>query len=205
MPMILLPDYGWSGGIPERVDSMSVSRAGQKVISIVESADPVWNMNMVSVNLSRPQWADMVALKTEAGNGVRTVLYTLPRGIAVPQTYWLDPENSILDDTGLLGLVTDGFFISISSVTSGLVLKRGDWIGLKSGDYRSLHMVMADAVATGGGIDLRVEPAIPPYIAAGATVDFRNPKLNTRVLPGSFQIGNEYAPVASFTLVEVPK
>lgn len=205
MTVIILPNYGWSSGIPERFDSVSVSRTGKRAMSFVEYADPTWQMSMASANLTRPQWSDLRALKVDAGNGLRTVLYTVPQGISVPQAYWEDRGNAILDDTGLLGVVTDGFLMAVSSVTSGLALTRGDYIGLKSGDYRSLHMVMENAVATGGGIDLRVEPAVPPYIADGATVAFKNPSLNTRILPGSFEIGNEYAPVASFTLVEVPK
>ncbi|XUY27951.1 hypothetical protein RMR21_006260 [Agrobacterium sp. rho-8.1] len=47
--------------------------------------------------------------------------------------------------------------------------------------------------------------AIPSYIAAGAVFRCKDPRLNTRIIPGSVQVADGQMPVARFQLMEVPK
>lgn len=205
MPAISLPDVGFSKGMPRLVRGVSVSRTGQRAIAAFEHTDPFWQIDMTTVALSRAQVMLLEGLDAEAGDALTAIRYTVPRMMNVPQAYWADRDNAALSNDGNLMSVTNGYTVALNSVTNGLQLKRGDLFSLASGDYRSLHRVLVDATAASSAITLSVEPAVPSYITPGAVAKFKAPELNTRMLPGSFQIGDEYAPAASFTLVEVPK
>lgn len=202
--MIDLPDVPYVKGFPQIVRSTSVSRAGKRALSFVEYADPFWQANVETATLDSAKARLIQAFIDEAGAGTETVLFAL-RKLPVPQAYENDPTNPALSNAGSLVSVTDGFTVAIGSVDNGLDLRRGDMISLKSGDYRSLHRIMTGAVAASNAISLIVEPHVPTYIAPGAVVMFRDLELNMRVLPGSGTITDDYLPVASFTLVEVPK
>lgn len=202
--MIDLPVVPYVKGLPQIVRSTSAARSGQRAMAFVEFADPVWRIDVETGPLEAVDALTVQAFLDEAGAGTRTVLFA-PKYLKVPQAYWADNANPALSNTGSLVSVTDGFMIAVGSVTNGLDLRRGDLVSLKSGDYRSLHRVMIGAVASAGSISLTVEPAVPAYIVPGAEVRFRDLELNVRMLPGSGAISDDYLPVASFTLVEVPK
>ena len=131
-------------------------------------------------------------------------MYT-PKHISLPRAYWGNAGAAALANEGALATVTNGFTVAINSVENGLTLMPGDLFSLKTGEYRSLHRVTVGAVAAGNAITVTVEPAVPPYITAGAVAKWKDPELNCRVLPESFDIPDEFFPAASFTLVEVPK
>ncbi len=83
-------------------------------------------------------------------------------------------------------------------------MTKGDLISLTSAVYHSLHRVTANATA-GATITLPVEPPVPSYIANGATVRFKDPVLNTRIVPGSTEVEDGVMPTAKFQLIEVPR
>lgn len=199
-----LPSVGYVRGTPQLVRHSSVSRAGNRVISVVEWADPYWSIEVETAPLYLADQRLLNAFEAEYGAGTKTLLWTSP-GLAVPILYEGDQSNAALSNDGNLVSVTGGTSLSINSVTTGLALKRGDLISLATGDYRSLHTVMADATASGSAVTLVVQPFVPGYITAGAVVKFKNPEMKVRMLPGSFQMGDDYLAAASFTLVEVPK
>lgn len=202
--MIDLPVVPYVKGLPQIVRSTSAARSGQRAMAFVEFADPFWQIMVETSPLNADDAAAVQAFLDEAGAGTKTVLFA-PTYMKVPQAYWADKGNPAVSNTGSLVSVTDGFSLSIGSVTNGLDLRRGDLISLKSGDYRSMHRVIVGAVASSSAIALTVEPAVPGYIAPGAEVRFRDLELNTRILPGSGSMPDDYLPAASFTLVEVPK
>lgn len=204
MAAIALPAVGWQLAYPTLVDSVSVSRAGNRAISFVETADPFWQIPMVTEALSASQLALVEAFRDETRLGRRTVLYT-PKHVCVPQAYWGNASAPALANLGIVSGVTNGFTVAFDSVDNGLTLMRGDLISLATGDYRALCRIRTGAVAVGNAMTVTVDPAVPGYISAGATVRFKDTELNCRVLPGSFSIPDEFNPVASFTLVEVPK
>jgi hypothetical protein len=204
MTVIALPNVGYQLTYPKLIDSVSISRTGNRAISFVETADPFWQVAMATEALSAADLALVEAFGDETRTGRKTVLYT-PKHSCLPQAYWGNPGAAALANTGNLVSVTNGFTIAINSVDNGLTLMRGDLISLTTGDYHSLHRVQVGAVAALNAMSLTVEPFVPGYIAAGAIVRFKNPVLNTRVLPGSFSIPDEFHPAATFTLVEVPK
>ncbi|WAX93200.1 hypothetical protein N7E70_015995 [Aminobacter sp. NyZ550] len=173
-------------------------------MAFVEYADPVWQIVMRTVSLKAGPRLLVEAFRDATRGGQQTVLYR-PRHMCIPQAYWGDAGNAVLSNEGSLVSVTEGRQLAINSVTNGLTLGAGDLISLATGDYRSLHRIQTGGVAASSSISVTVEPPVPGYIAAGAVVKFKDPELNMRVVPGSFSIPDELMPVASFTLVEVPK
>lgn len=204
MAAIPLPAVGWQLTYPVLVDSVSVSRAGNRAISFVETADPFWQIPMVTEALSAQQLALVEAFRDETRLGRLSVLYT-PKHVCVPQAYWGNPNAAALANLGFVASITNGFTVAIGGVDNGLTLMRGDLISLATGNYRALCRIRAGAVAAANAMTIAVDPPVPGYISVGAAVRFKDPELNCRVLPGSFSIPDEFNPVASFTLVEVPQ
>ncbi len=201
-----LPNVGHQSGLPRLVRSVSVSRASKRLIAVIETADPFWQIDIMTASLDQVEWMQFAAFHTEYGDGMKTILWTPPLHISVPQYYWEDRANAALSNNGNLVSVTGGFNLAINSVANGLRLRRGDLISLATGDYRSLHRVMDDEViAADNELELRVEPAVPPYIEEDAIVRFKDPELNVRLLPDSFEMPDQWRTTAQFTLVEVPK
>ncbi|WP_318761841.1 hypothetical protein [Aminobacter niigataensis] len=204
MAAIALPDVGYQVAYPQLVESVSMARAGNRAMAFVEFADPTWQITMRTVPLKAGPRLAVEAFRDATRGGLQTVRYS-PTHMCIPRAYWGDADNPALDDSGNLVSITDGRVLAVSSVSNGLTLGAGDLISLATGDYRSLHRIQSGGVAASSAISVTVEPPVPGYIAAGAVVKFKAPELNMRVLPGSFSIPDELFPVASFTLVEVPK
>ncbi len=203
--VVSLPSVKFRRHRPELVDSVSVSRTGNRLVSVVEYADPFWRAEMQTVPLSYVELAAVEAFLAHVRNGERTVLYT-PYHPRVPQAYWGSPSSAVLDNTGVVTAITDGFAVAFNSVDNGLVLTAGDLIGLEKDDYRSLHRVVTGGTASANALSVVVEPFVPGYITTGAVVRLKDPQLNCRVVPGSSRISEDVInPTASFTLIEVPK
>lgn len=200
-----LPSVGYQRGMPRLVRSVSQSRAGNRAISTVEFADPFWQVEMETAPLYWPDKMILRAFEAEYGNSMRSLVYTVPAGIAVPQAYWDTPSDPVPADDGVLVSVSNGFTVAINSVTNGLDLRRGDLFSFTQSGFRSMHMVKVGAVASGNSISLSVEPAVPGYIGPGAVAKFVNPELNVRLQTGSMQINDDFVSPVSFTLFEVPK
>jgi len=201
--MVALPDVEYSKGLPKLIRSVSQSRAGNRLVSSVEYADPFWQIEMETGPLDPALAPTVRAFLEEANGGTKTVLWA-PSYLKVPQAYWANPGALAPSIDGLLASVTNGFNVAISSTAAGLDIRRGDMISMTYGAYRSLHRVMVGAVG-GAGINLTLEPFVPPYITPGATVKFKGLSLNTRMVVGSDSMTDDYNPVATFTLVEVPQ
>jgi hypothetical protein len=203
MATVALPAVRFQIARPQVIDSVSVSRTGQRAISFVESADPYWQVTMRTKPLRAAELALVEAFREETRQGRNTVIYT-PKHICVPQVYWGNPNAAALSNTGLVTSIA-GHSLSFNSVDNGLTLMRGDLISLAGNGYRALCRIITGAIAAGNAMTVTVEPAVPGYMIIGSVVRFKIPELNMRVLPGSFSIPDDFRPVASFTLVEVPK
>jgi hypothetical protein len=202
--MVAFPDVPYAKGLPKLIRSTSVSRSGTRAMSFVEYADPYWQIDMETAPLARDMIPAMQAFIDDAASGMNTILFN-PAYLDVPQAYLNDTGNAALADEGVLVSGTGGKTLSINGVTNGLDIRRGDLISMVKDDSRSLHRVMTGAVASGAAITLVVEPFVPAYITAGAVVKFKNLELNVRMVPGSADLTDDFVPVATFTLVEVPK
>ncbi|QKC99173.1 hypothetical protein [Mesorhizobium sp. NZP2298] len=201
MSTIALPAVPFQAAYPQIVRSDSVSRSGQKVMAVIEYADPVWQINMKTVPLRASERLLVEAFRDAARGGLQTVLYT-PKHMCVPQAYWGDAGNTALSNNGNLVSIT-GNSLVINSVDNGLTLGPGDLISATTGEYNSLFRVQTGAVAASNTMTITVEPTVPSYITAGAVVRFKNPLANMRCV--SFDITDDLMPTASFTLVEIPK
>lgn len=200
-----LPSVRWAWNYPQLVDSVSVSRTGNRAISFVEYADPFWQVTMTTQKTTATERNLLEAFIGRAKRGMVTVLYT-PTHQCIPREYWGDANNPALANDGVLTAIVDGNKLSFNSVDASLKLREGDLIGLTSGDYKLIVRVLQNQDAVAGAFtSLMVEPPIPSYITTGAAVTFKNPQMNMRVLPSSFQVPDEHRPVGSFVMVEVPK
>ncbi|MER9310103.1 hypothetical protein NKI51_12395 [Mesorhizobium australicum] len=200
---INLPAVPFQVSYPQLVDSVSVSRSGSRAMAFVEYADAYWTVQMRTVPLSAAQRLLVEAFKDACRGGLTTVTYT-PQHMSVPRAYWGDAANTKLTNVGNLVSIT-GNSLVINSVDNGLVLAAGDLISLTTGSYNSLFRVQTGATAAANTITITVEPTVPSYITTGAVVTFKNPVANMRALPGSFSMPDDFNPVATFTLVEIPK
>ncbi|TPJ86963.1 MULTISPECIES: hypothetical protein [unclassified Mesorhizobium] len=200
---IALPAVPFQVSYPQLVESVSVSRSGTRAMAFVEYADAYWTVQMKTVPLSAAQRLLVEAFKDASRGGLTTVTYT-PKHMCIPRAYWGDADNAALANTGNLVSIT-GNGLVINSVNNGLTLSAGDLISLTTGGYNSLFRVQTGAVAASNSVTITVEPTVPSYITAGAVVTFKNPVANMRVMPGSFSIPDDFLPVATFTLVEIPK
>lgn len=199
---IALPAVPFTPAYPQLVEQVSVSRSGTRAMSFVEYGDSYWSIQMKTVPLTPAQRLLVEAFKDAARGGLTTVTY-IPKHVNVPRAYWGDSNNTALANLGNLVSVT-GNSLVINSVDNGLTLAAGDLFSMTTGSYNALFRVQAGAVAASNTMTITAEPAVPAYITAGAVVTFKNPIGNMRVVPGSFSIGDDFFPVATFALVETP-
>lgn len=200
----LLPDgLRYLPSFPKLIRSTSMSRFGQRSIAFMESTDPVWQWTARITSLTNAQRQKLEAFIDRCRGGIVTIHYT-PKHVCLPQAYWGDASNSAIAGSASLSAI-NGNLLTLASVKVGLKLTDGDLIGFTRGDYNFIARVVADAVATSTTLQIKIEPFLPSYIGVGATVRFKNPIMNMRLIPDSFEIADGVRPDASFQLIEVPK
>lgn len=205
MAAVALPNIRFQIARPQFVDGVSISRTGTRAISAFEYADSFLQVQMRTVALSASEIVLVRSWATDAvRKGIQSVIYT-PNDYCLPRAYWGNPTAPALSNLGNLVSVTNGYNVVIDSVTNGLTYQPGDRLSLQDGDYRSLHEVAVGAVAAGNSMSLTLVNPVPAFITAGAVARFYKPEMNARVLPNTFVVPDEFNPVASFTLVEVPR
>ncbi|TPL30173.1 hypothetical protein [Mesorhizobium sp. B2-4-7] len=203
MTAIDLPTVHFQVSYPQLTESVSVSRSGSRAMAFVEYADAYWTIQMRTLPLEASDRLLVEAFKDACRAGLQTVLYK-PKHMSLPRAYWGNAGAAALANNGSLVSIT-GNQLVVNSVDDGLTLGPGDLISATVGDYNSLFRIQTGGVAAGGTITLTVEPTVPSYITAAAVIRFKDPVANMRVMPGSFSITDELKPVATFTLVEIPK
>lgn len=198
---VLLPDVGFQPAYPKVVESVSASRAGNRLVAMVEYADPFWQIDMRTVPLTAEERLLVEAFRDDCRGGLNTVIYT-PRHQCLPRSHWGNPDAPELADGSLTSKSGSD---AVLAATDGLTLSRGDLISLTTGDYHWMARIVTGGTVAGGSIAVTLNMAVPSYVAPGAVARFKDPRMNARMLPGSFALTDEFDPVASFTLVEVPK
>ncbi len=198
---VLLPAVGFQPAYPKVVDSVSASRAGNRLVATVEYADPFWQIDMRTLPLDAAERLLVEAFRDDCRGGLNTVVYS-PVHQCLPKAHWGEPDAAVLANGTLSA--KSGFGATIAA-TSGLTLSRGDLISMTTGDYNWMARIIAGGTVSGGSLAVTLNMAVPSYIETGATVRFKEPRMNARMLPGSFNMPDEFFPVASFALVEVPK
>lgn len=119
-----------------------------------------------------------------------TVHYT-PKDACIPQAYWGDANNPAITGTATLGAI-NGNTLTLSGVAVGLKLISGDLVGFTIGDFNFIARIVADTTAVSTNMQVKIEPFLPSYIGVGATVRFKNPVMNMRMMPNSLEIGNGF-------------
>lgn len=189
---------------PQLKRFVSSSRYGGRAISFVEYADPIRTIDLDTIPLFPADILRLQAFIAAARDGMETVVYR-PTAVCVPQAYWGDADNPQITGTAVRGTVTNGRTVQLTGVMPGLKLLAGDLISFTHNNYRQMSQIVIGATAVSTQMTVTVDQPIAAYIAAGAMVRFKNPELNTRIVPGTFQIGKGFYPSASFQLVEVPR
>lgn len=196
-----LPAVRFQPSYPTVVDSVSVNRAGNRVVSIVEYADPAWQVPMRTVALSAHERLLIEAFRDACRGGMETVRYR-PKHQCLPRSLWGNPTSPLLANGSLSS--KSGYEVTVAA-TNGLVLSPGDLISLSAGTYHFMARVVTGGTVAGGTVALTLNMPVPSYIGIGATLRVKDPIMNARMLPGSFSLPDELFPVASFTLIEVPR
>lgn len=205
MVAILLPSVGYRPSRPKLNEPVSMSASGQRAISFVEYADAFWTVTMTTDPLKADDLMLVEGFQLDARNGMQTIIYS-PTTVCIPQAYWGQPDHPHVQNNGYLQAIQNAQLLTIASVEAGLKLQRNDYLSLTTGDYHSLHRVLVGGTATSGGIlTVSVWPPVMTYIEVGATVTFKNPKMNSRLVVDSFSLTEEAFPVASWQLIEVPR
>lgn len=202
---ITLPKIGYQKGRPKLNDPVSMSRYGGRAISFMQTGDKYWTVDIETKPLYDDELAAFEAWLALARSGLETVIYTPIGKQRLPMAYWNAPDSPAPAAGGTLTSVTNGSQLLVGTVTSGLVLTNGDLLSLTTGAYHSLHRVTVGATAATTALTVTVDPPVMSYIATGATVTFKDPKMNARVVPGSVDVGDGVLPTAKFQLIEVPK
>lgn len=201
--MITLPVIHYQNGRPKLNEPVSMSRYGGRSISFMENGDKYWTVDIETQPLYDEELADFEAWLARARSGLETVLFSPFGKQALPRAYW--NNASVTLPVGSLNTVTNGRQLLIGGVTPGQIATAGDLISLSTGDYHSMHRVTVGATAVSTAFTLTVEPPVMSYIAMGAAVTFKNPKMNARVVPGSVNVADGVLPTVKFQLIEVPK
>lgn len=204
MSINLPANLGYQAGRPRLNKPVSMSRYGNRAISMIQSGDEWWTINIETQPLYDEQLAAFEGWLAQAKNGLETVVYTVLGKQSVPLSYWSDPNNAAITGNPTLAAI-NGSILTISPVVVGLIMKSGDLIGFSNGEYNFFARIVADATASNTSLQVTVEPFLPSYIPVGSTVRLKDALLNTRVVPGSTEVGEGVMPTVKFQLVEVPK
>lgn len=191
---------------PQLTIPVSQSKYGGRVISTVGFADSYRTVDMETLPMKASEAVQLQAFIAAAQGGMETIVYR-PKNICIPRAYWGDPNNAHITGTASRGTVTGGYTVQLTGVMPGLQLMDGDMFPLKSGDYRQMVQVAygGGAIAANTQMVVKVDQRISSYIASGATVRFKQPEMNTRLVKDSFQMTKGPWPTATFQLIEVPK
>lgn len=203
MTAISLPAVRFLPSYPVLNRQVSASRSGSRIVSTIEYGDPFWTILMTTTGLSASERLLVEAFIDQARGGMQTILYT-PKHQCLPQAYWGNPSAAAIATDGELASVS-GQTITIDEVTNGLTLSAGDLISLSDGDYHAIFRVEVGGVASGGAVSVTVNLPVPSWLPVGSLVRFKNPRMNMRLEPGSFQMPDTNRPSASFALFQVPK
>lgn len=196
-----LPAVSFQPSYPTVVDSVSVNRAGNRVVSIVEYADPTWQVPMRTSPLSARARLLVEAFRDACRGGLETVWYR-PKHQCLPRSLWGNPASPLLANGSLSS--KSGYQATVAAA-NGLTLSPGDLISLSTGVYHFMARVVTGGTVAGGTVALTLNMPVPSYIGIGATLRVKDPIMNTRMLPGSFSMTEDNRPIASFTLIEVPR
>lgn len=196
-----LPAVRFAASYLQVVDAVSASRAGNRVVAMVEYADPQWQIAMTTTPLRASARLLIEAFRDACRGGLTTVHYQ-PKHQCLPRTLWGQPSSPLLANGTLSAKA--GYNVTVAA-TTGLMLSPGDLVSFSTGVHNWMARVVTGGTVAGGSVSLTLNMPVPSYIAIGAVVRFKDPIMNTRMLPGSFTMSDEFFPVASFTLVEVPR
>lgn len=189
---------------PQLHSPVSMSKYGNRAISFVEYADPYRTIDMETAPMKASEAVALQAFIASARGGMETIVYR-PTHICIPQAYWGNPDDPHITGTASRGTVTNGNQVQLTNVVPGLILMPGDLISFTSGTYRQMAQITVGATAASTQMTVTVDQPIASYIAAAAVVRFKKPELNTRLVPGSFQMSRGPRPTASFQLMEIPR
>lgn len=191
---------------PQLVVPVSQSKFGGRVVSTIEHGDPYRVVDMKTLPMRAEEAVQLQSFIATARGGINTIIYE-PQHICLPRAYWGDPDSKFITNTVARGVVIGGYSVQLTGVMPGLQLMDGDMFSLQSGDYRQFLQVIygGGATAVSTHMTVKVDQPIASYISAGATVRFKQPEMNTRLVKDSFQMSDGFFPTASFQLIEVPK
>jgi hypothetical protein len=181
--------------------TVGASPAGAGLMNYTETFTPVWTIDFATKPLLESQVSTLSGWWDSLREGLRSAL--VEQNVTCrPKAHWNPADAAPAQDTGVLDSITSGNQLAISSVSSSLVLAKGDLFGLEYSTFYGLARVVSVSGA-GTSRAVTVEPPPRSYVGvATALVRFEDPKLIMRPVPRSFQLSAGARPTASFSLVE---
>lgn len=100
---------------------------------------------------------------------------------------------------------SSGSTIQISGLTSGYVVKEGQYFSIISGGRRYLYMATANATASGGSATVNVFPLLRKAVSSGDVVEMAQPMIQGLISPGDelgWEIASNRFMNINFTIME---
>lgn len=172
------------------------------LIITVRRGEAYWAGTFATGKLSPAEYAEACAFLDYVVDNNLRVDWSHPRH-RVPRSYSLAtfPGTGVGTVTAIPNLRQ----LTVSGYPIGLILKRGDRIGLVSGELRGYRMIAQDVTVTSTTAQtIRITPRLPLGVfAAGASAVVKNPVLRLAIVPNSWKGTEQYQPTAlSFDVAE---
>ena len=89
---IYLPDFiEYQAGRPRLNKSVSISRYGERAISMIQNCDEWWTVNIETQPMYNEDLAEFGGRLAQAQNGMETIVYTVLGKHSLPRAYWNNP------------------------------------------------------------------------------------------------------------------
>lgn len=173
------------------------------MLNYTQVADAVWRIDFTTVPLRDSEFPIIDAWWKSLRGGLRSALVT-QNVTCRPLAHAAAANAAPAQDTGLLGGISNGNVLALTSVSATLVLGAGDLVGLEKAGKYSLGRI-TDVSGSGTARSITVEPPPRGYTGVGSLVRFENPMLIMRPVPKSWSVTDGALPVVSFSLVESPQ
>ena len=168
-------------------------------------ADPYWRGSASTTKLTAAMLQDWEAFMLGAMQDRLAIEFVDPL-FRLPKNYRSSGLPLGFDGIGSLADLTDPAAPVVSGLPLGLVLRRGDRLGVASGSNKSCHMVKADV--TVASETAQTISVVPPILAnvfeAGNDVVLVDPAIRLNIVPNSWSAPRQAMalPIGSFEVVE---
>jgi hypothetical protein len=153
----------------EIVPVVARNRIGSGATFAREIAPAFWRAGLTSAPHREDEFGRWLAFFDALRGGAKSFLLFDPHRC-------FPIAHSGFTGTGAIASISSPRQIGVSGLPGAFKLTAGDYIGFERSGRYSLHRVVADATASGGGaVSVSIEPALAPQFTAGSLVRLNRP------------------------------